>query len=236
MRREISLTVHVLQEAVRDGMRLGRHVEHDIRSLAYAIEPWSEKRLQSALWRRRSPILDQAQTGSCTGNALAGALGTDSARTRGFDNVDEQLALQLYERATQLDRIPGEYPPDDTGSTGLAVCKAGKQLDYLSGYHHALSLHAALTALQHGPVITGVNWYDSFDEPDSQGRIEITPGAQVRGAHEFLVRGVEVSRKEVYCDNSWGDIWGLQGRFVMTWSTWDRLLSEHGDVTVPARL
>lgn len=236
MRREINLTVHVIEEAVQAGRRLGRHVEHDVRSLAYAVEAWSERRLQNALWRRRSPILDQGDVGSCTGNALAGYLGTDSSRARGLDGVTEDVALQLYELATKLDRVPGQYPPDDTGSTGLAVAKAGVHLDYLTGYHHALSLHAALTALQHGPVIVGTLWYDSFDQPDHNGQIEISRNAQVRGGHEYLLRGVDVGRHEVYCDNSWGPDWGAQGSMVMTWSTLDELLDQHGDVTVPARL
>jgi hypothetical protein len=35
--------------------------------------------------------------------------------------------------------------------------------------------------------------------------------------------------------NSWGDRWGLHGRFYMTVRTWASLLTADGDVTVPVR-
>ena len=137
--------------------------------------------------------------------------------------------MTLYEAATRLDSIRGAYPPDDTGSTGLAVAKAAKNAGLISGYKHATSITAALSALQTGPVITGVNWYEGFDEPDASGRVSIA--GSVRGGHEFVVDGYDADAGLVYAHNSWGTSWGLAGRFCFSVDDWTRLLSEDGDVT-----
>ena len=39
----------------------------------------------------------------------------------------EGFAVKLYEDATVVDGYPGEYPPDDTGSSGLAICKVSQR-------------------------------------------------------------------------------------------------------------
>jgi hypothetical protein len=58
---------------------LGRHVDHDSRSLAYAHGVLPKSAIQSVSWTRRIDVLDRGQIGSCTGNAATGILGTDSA-------------------------------------------------------------------------------------------------------------------------------------------------------------
>lgn len=214
------------------GGRLGRHVEHDPRSRQYDVEAVSRETVHPVLWKRYSKILNQGDIGSCTGNAMAGWLGCaphvgDSGSATEFD---EHFAVKLYASATFLDRIPGEYPPDDTGSTGLAVAKAARGMGLIRSYSHAFTVNGLLLALQHGPVIVGVSWFDSFDKPDSGGYVEISPNAQVRGGHEFLIRGWD--GQYLLADNSWGD-WGDHGSFHFSLDTWDQLRSQQADVTVP---
>ncbi len=110
---------------------------------------------------------------NCTGNALVGALMTDPLYRKGSETLGEPDAVEIYEKATLLDNVPGSYPPDDTGSSGLAVCKAAKQMGLLSSYRHAFSWTSALRALAQMPIIVGVSWYDSFDEPDARGFVSI---------------------------------------------------------------
>ncbi len=211
---------------------LGRHVEHDPRSRGFAYLPPAKLTLTRSLtWPRRAPILDQGQLGSCTGNAMAGWLGTDPHGTS--KGIDEPLAVSLYSDATRLDPYPGAYPPEDTGSSGLAVCKAAQNRGLLTSYRHAFDFAATLDALTHGPIIVGVPWYESMFTPQASGYLTIS--GSVVGGHEFLIRGIDPRKKHVLADNSWGYDWGRKGRFWLHWADLERLLSEDGDATVPQR-
>ena len=210
--------------------KLGRHVEHDERSRAWAVAE-DVAAIRSVSWTRRAPIFDQGDLGSCTGNAMAGAVGTDSAEGEGVATLTEDDAVNLYSLATHLDRIPGVWPPEDTGSSGLAVAKAAKKAGLIHSYRHAFSLHAALTALQHGPVIVGMAWLTGCDNPDPSGLVRYD-GA-VRGGHEIELLACYVDAQTVTFANSWGEGWGAAGYFSMSFDDFDRALADGGDVTVP---
>jgi hypothetical protein len=229
-----------IEEQSVPGRPLGRHVHHDSRSLLY---PWQEsgQPLKDTLLARHVPILDQGDVGSCTGNAETGALGTDplyaplAGRTGGV-TLTESTALALYSAAENIDG-DGPYPPNDNGSSGLSVCQAAKSAGLISGYVHCLSLASVLDAISSGsPVIIGSNWYDSMDTPDPSGLVTISAGAQVRGGHEYLARGIDITRNLVFLDNSWGTSYGVKGSFAYSWDTLQRLLSEQGDGTVSVPL
>ena len=144
----------------------------------------------------------------------------------------ETDAITLYERETADEGYP--YPAYDPGGSGLAVCKAAVELGWIRSYTHAFGLQYALQALVLRPVITGVNWYSSFDTPDADGVVSIAPGAVVRGGHEVVADGIDAANQLVWLWQSGGP-WGLNntGRFAWSFATWERLLSEQGDVTVP---
>jgi hypothetical protein len=220
------IVTELLEEQRVDGMRLGRHIRHDPRS--WDFQAPRAPQVVDVAHQRQCPPFDQGQLGSCTGNAEAGLLMTDPFFTSGRV-LGETEAVALYSLATKLDTIKGTYPPDDTGSSGLAVMKAAKQDGYVKGYAHAFGLQHALEALVLRPVITGVNWYEGFDKPDSTGHVQIA--GSVRGGHEFEVVGIDVAQKRVRACNSWGPAWGDKGYFTFSWADWDRLLQERGDVT-----
>jgi len=220
--------------------RLGRHVEHDERSRAFAIsEDLLPGTYNSAVHTVRIPVLDQGAVGSCTGHAAEGLVGTDplfdaipgtvAARPTGDAQADHVQAVALYSSATRLDGIQGVYPPTDTGSTGLAVAKAAQAAGLISGYQHAFSLAAALKALSVMPLIIGVNWYEGFDRPDAAGQVSIS--GSVRGGHEFLLYGIDAAGRRVLARNSWGESYGAVGCFSFSFDDFGRLLAEHGDVT-----
>ena len=226
-----------IPDAPGNPYRLGRHIHHDSRSAAYAIAGAPASTLVSKRWARRVPVFDQGNVSSCTGNAAAGWLGTDDATRQGLTTwqgqpVDERLAVALYSDATSVDDYPGAYPPDDTGSDGLSVAKALQAAGQCSGYQHAFSLQAALTALSTlGPVMFGTEWLQGMFDPDPDGRLRLT-GA-VAGGHEYLVDEIDVDRQRVWLTNSWGTSWGMEGRAYLTWADATRLLGQQGDVTVP---
>jgi hypothetical protein len=219
--------------------RLGRHVRHDPRSLRYQVEARSLGDLKSVRHRRYIPVLDQGDLGSCTGNAALGAVGTAMlfealAGNPGCPSetdaaADEKQAVALYSAATALDDYDGTYPPDDTGSDGLSVARACQQAGLISGYTHATSLEAALTALAAQPVITGVNWYEGMDNPGADGLVKVT--GSIRGGHEFVLDELDVENRLVWMTNSWSESWGVAGRAALSWDDFGRLLDEQGDVT-----
>lgn len=213
---------------------LGRHVEHDPLSRGYPAA--TAAAVRSVQWLRRSPIFDQDKPkplGSCTGNAAAGWLATDNAARLGRTDLTEQTAVEIYSKATHLDSIPGSYPPDDTGSSGLAVAKAMRALGLTTGpYRHAFGLQHALEALQSGPVLVGIEWLTDCDSPDPSGLVRYS--GTVRGGHEILADALDVTTQVVWFQNSWGTRWGRHGRFCMSISDFGRALSRQGDVTVPS--
>lgn len=228
-----------LVEEVVEGKRLGRHVEHDPRSRAFAYEiPAGAGALVAVEHRRHGGIFNQGALGSCTGNAAAGAKNTEPFYHSGSAPlIYEAGAVDIYSLATRLDGLSdGYYPPNDTGSSGLAVAKAMKQEGMIGSYQHAFDMAAALAALQAGPVITGVNWYEGFDSPDANGLVKIA--GQVRGGHEIVARGYQPGQAAdgsdalILLDNSWGTGYGKSGSFYWTVATWQQLLAEQGDVTI----
>ena len=214
----------------RDGAgRLGRQVEHDPRSRAFSA---GTAAIKTVTHKRHGKPFNQGSLGSCTGNAMAGLLMTEPFWVRGRD-LTETDAVALYKAATTLDNIRGNYPPNDTGSSGLAVMKAAVKAKYIAGYAHTFSLDQLLGSLVLGPGILGINWYDSFDGPKPDGECPLSAGAKVRGGHEVELFGVDATKKRVWCYNSWGPSWGgrKNGSFYFSWKTLRRLLGEQGDAT-----
>lgn len=223
--------------------RLGRHVQHDPRSLHFAHGVLPKTAIKTVDWTRRAPIFDQGSLGSCTGNAAAGLVGTDCATRTGLTSVeisgnilpvDETLAVQVYSLATQLDEFQGAYPPDDTGSSGLGAAKALVRLGLAAKYTHAFSINALQSALQSGPVMVGTVWMQSMFDVDPDGFVIVDRKSQVAGGHEYVISAYNATRQAYRIDNSWGDSWGTRGSCLITQANLQWLLSQQGDVTVPA--
>jgi hypothetical protein len=210
--------------------RLGRHVNHDPRSRRFPVR--ADVPIVSVRHERHVPIFDQGETGSCTGNAAVGCMGTGPFFGSVIDPrfpFDEGGAVVCYSRATQLDNYPGTYPPEDTGSDGLSVAKALVEAGEISGYEHAFSLEQGLQALMSRPLIVGVNWMNDMFAPDPWGIVH--PTGSLAGGHEFIWDEHDAAQGLEGFTNSWGEGWGDRGRFYMHTEEWERLLAQDGDVT-----
>jgi hypothetical protein len=225
------------------GMRLGRHQWLDGRSLAFMVENDARemsKSLRDQQWERVIPILDQGNLGSCTGNAGTGALGTQplydavwkSALPTATDaKAAEKYAVELYADATVVDGYSGTYPPEDTGSSGLAICKVLKSRGTISNYRHARTAYGFLRLLQAGPVLQGMPWFNAFFQPDKAGFIDADPRWSTSGGaggHEVEALSVEMDEHDAFNSvityaNSWGTGWGDAGYFRMRLRTYEQL-------------
>lgn len=222
---------------------LGRHIEHDPKSRGFAVAVVAK--LVTKNWPSQAPGLDQAQTGSCTGNSDGQLINTDlwtPAREKVLGKgkfIDEPYARDtLYHLATILDGFPGVFPPDDTGSSGLAVAKADVKLGFAASYHHSFSFTALLSGLQKSPCIVGTNWYDGMFKTDKN--FYVVPSGNLAGGHEYLCFAVDMEKEELWFRQSWGKGWGTQvpnvmpsQAFRMTFAVFRKLLAEQGDATFP---
>jgi hypothetical protein len=213
---------------------LGRHVEHDPRSLDFPAPTGTPG---SHHWPHHGTVLNQGQLGSCTGNASAQCLVTGPNNQPGR-KMTEAKAVKIYELATELDNVTGAYPPDDTGSTGIAAAKACQQLGYITSYTHVFGINHALGAIAMGPMICGTRWDDAMFTPTADGYV--VPGGKVAGGHEYLCLGYDQATDSFEFLNSWGTKWGVDlpncdvthGGFRMTRVDFASLLDDHGDCTV----
>jgi hypothetical protein len=234
---------HRYEEDVHEGTRLGRHQWLDGRSLAHMVEndvSAMGRALSNQDWHREVVILDQGHLGACTGNAGTGALGTEPFYSAVGKDVlppandaaaAEKFAVELYSDATKADGYPGTYPPDDTGSSGLAICKVLKARGTIKGYRHARTAYGLLQLLQDGPVLQGMPWHEAFFNPDANGYIDADPNwssSKIAGGHEVEALGLELDANDAFNStiiyaNSWNTTWGLQGRFKMRLRTYEKL-------------
>lgn len=209
--------------------RLGRHVEHDERSRSFAFAAPQPMPVRDVVWRRLVPAYDQGNLGSCTANALCGALSTRPYRHRFVSQ--HRTIIPVYSEATRLDTFPGDYPPNDTGSSGLAVAKAALRRGWISRYEHVFAFDALLQALMVGPVIVGTDWHVGMFNAEPDGRVR--PIGNTAGGHEYQAFGVDATERRIWFFNSWGTGWGVGGgRFYMTFADFVDLLSNQGDATV----
>src|ERR1700760_2851116 len=130
-----NVTVKHIRERKVEGKRLGRHVAHDPRSRDYEAEQASK--IKDVKHASTGLPLDQADVGSCTAEALCGALNTapDAAGVKGAEKGHPFTREGASKRCGREPRDEGEpWPPNDPGGTGLYVCQAARQLGWISSY------------------------------------------------------------------------------------------------------
>jgi hypothetical protein len=201
---------------------LGRLPEFDDRSRAFAAPPAGPIRaLQSAYWPCPE-VLDQGTEGACVGYSLTHHLLADPIDLP--MKYEQRMARRIYRRAKRVDQWPGE---DYAGTSILAGCKILKRHGVVAGYRWAFGLADVVQVVAYdGPVVLGINWYESMYEPTG-GRVE--PEGRVAGGHAILCNGVDVDRETVTLHNSWGSGWGDRGEANLSWVHLDRLLREQGE-------
>lgn len=214
----------------RTDQRLGRVKRHDPRSRGFDLAQTLSPRLPTERieWARTGPLFDQ-DIGCCTACAALGLLMTEPFTNGQTYTLDDAHAL--YHEETVIDGFRGVWPPDDTGSSGLAAMKALKRRGLIAGYRHAFSPTVAVAALARGPIAVGTVWLESMFRPVG-GRIIVDPRSPVAGGHDYLVTAWDPAPRRVRVTNSWGD-WGIAGEAWMDLDSFAWLLRNGGDAVQP---
>ena len=189
-----------------------------------------------------SPIEDQGNLGSCTGNAIAGAIELLHKRQNRTLDIS-RLFIYYYERlligtvnydsgAYIRDGIKACYtygaPTENlwpyniskfrTAPSKTALTDAAKRK--VTSYQRAADFNAVIDAITSGyPVTIGFSVYSSFDTK-TVAKTGIMPYPNVNkerllGGHAVLLVGYNKNNNTFIARNSWGTNWGDNGYFYM---------------------
>ncbi len=190
------------------------------------------------------PIYDQGQLGSCTANAIGGAIEFDQMK----ENlpqvfVPSRLFIYYNERAIEdsIDSDSGAMIRDGIKSVAKQGACPEPMWPYLiakfrtrpsgkcyteAAKHTAVSYQRVIQSLSQMqgclasgyPFVFGFTVYESF-ESSSVARTGHAPmpgtRERVLGGHAVCAVGYEESNRRFICRNSWGTSWGMRGYFTL---------------------
>jgi C1A family cysteine protease len=193
------------------------------------------------------PPYDQGQLGSCTGNAIAGAVQFDREKQNlKPDFVPSRLFIYYNERVIEgtvgtdagaqirdgikvvaKQGVPPEtdWPYDITKFTDKPPPKA-----FTDALHDRAVSYSRLTqslsqmrgCLASGyPFVFGFTVYDSFESQQvAQSGIVPMPaaGESVLGGHAVVAVGYDDTQQRFIVRNSWGTGWGMKGYFTIPYA------------------
>lgn len=206
--------------------KLDRVVKFDERSRAFPIRALIAADTPRSYTWRCDVNLDQGSEGACTGFSVSQEA---AARPKVVKGITNQIAIEVYHRARQIDEWPGE---DYDGSSVLAAMKAGMERKWYKQYRWAFGeADLALAIGRAGPAVLGINWYEGMFDTDAAGMI--SPTGEIAGGHAILCNGYNVKKKLYRLHNSWGSSWGINGEAFISAADMSRLLKEDGEACIP---
>jgi hypothetical protein len=144
-------------------------------------------------------------------------------------NMDNAHAFYHY--ASLFDPFKGEWPPDDTGSSGLAAAKAAKQLGFGGEYRHIFGGADEVVQLimLNRVVNVGTWWYEGMFNPKA-GVIE--PTGAMAGGHQYIARGYD-NAKDLITIRCW---WGNYRDVRIKREHLNELIMDDGDAHIQDRI
>lgn len=172
-------------------------------------------------------ILDQKSEGACVGFGWTGFLLSEPNPFNLDKSEQFSFPLSVYRRAQQLDDFPGEEP-EYYGTTVEAGHAALLEKGLVSEtMWWATSLGQLTKHLsEYGPVVVGTDWTNKMFTPNKLGYVKVTGNPS--GGHCYLLYGFDSVKEDFYFVNSWGIDWGIEGKFKMKYSEFNKLLKSRG--------
>jgi len=186
------------------------------------------------------PAYDQGALGSCTSNAIAGAIQyihKDLFPSRLFIYYNERLIEGTTEIDSGAQIRDGIHSVSSTGVCSEKYwaynikkfnrkpyfwCYWAATQDIITQYLSIVGLDEMKSCLAAGfPFVFGFTVFESFESDEvAKSGIATMPGPNERsvGGHAVLAVGYDDSTKMVKVRNSWGTDWGLNGYFYMPYS------------------
>lgn len=192
------------------------------------------------------PVYDQGQLGSCTANAIGGAIEFDHLKQKLPDVVPSRLFIYYNERAMEgtVGSDSGAQIRDGIKSVAKqGVCTEPMwpyniakfktkppQKCYAAGLKDKIVLYQRLVptlnqlrgCLASGyPFVFGFTVYDSFESPAvaKSGHAPMpAPNEKAIGGHAVLGVGYDDGQQWFIIRNSWGPNWGLKGYFTLPYA------------------
>ena len=183
------------------------------------------------------PIVDQGQLGSCTANALSGAVGfihQDLKASRLFIYYNERViegtvsqdagamlrdGIKTLHKQGVCQESEWPYKISKFKSKPSKKCYTDGLPHVISGYQRLTTLTDMLQCLAAGyPFVFGFTVYDSFESAAvaKTGIVNMpTAGEGVLGGHAVMAVGYDQTTKRFRVRNSWGTGWGQAGYFTM---------------------
>lgn len=192
-------------------------VTSHVRNLELSVGP-APPPVHAVLWADSDEVLDQGQTGHCTGFSAAQFGNTNPVD----DHFTNQDGHDIYYEAKVID---GE-PRAENGSSIHSVAKVLKNRGRVAAYAWATNLNDIKAWVQSkGPVIVGTDWMNDMFNPDANGFI--TPTGGYAGGHAYNIVGWDDTDNITFL-NSWNKSWGKNGRFFMTATNFQTLVNTSG--------
>jgi C1A family cysteine protease len=191
------------------------------------------------------PVYDQGQLGSCTANAIAGAIEFDQQKQGTKEFVPSRLFIYYNERVIEgtVNQDAGAQirdgiksvaklgaPPETDWPYDIAnfAEKPPKQAyrdargDLVSSYARVVqNLTQMQGCLAAGyPFVFGFTVYESFESQEvaSTGIVPMPgPGERVVGGHAVVAVGYDDTKRWFVIRNSWGNVWGDKGYCYMSY-------------------
>jgi C1A family cysteine protease len=193
------------------------------------------------------PVYDQGQLGSCTANAISGAIQFEQKKQRAKVFMPSRLFIYYNERVTEgsVNSDAGAQIRDGVKSVAnIGVCPEtewpydinkfadkptpkcytdAKKCEAV-GYQRldSTNLNQLKGCIASGfPFVFGFTVYDAFESQDvAKSGILNMPGPKekVVGGHAILAVGYDDSTQRFAVRNSWGKNWGVKGYFTIPYA------------------